>query len=46
LIENDFFLQNKNIKNLKDNIEISFIEIFNLLQTSPDKIFNSLKAEI
>lgn len=46
LIENDFFLKNKDIKNLKNNIEVNFIEIFNLLQTSPDKVFNSLKTEI
>lgn len=46
LIEKDFFEENKDIKNLLNNIEIQFIEIFNHLQTSPDKVFNSLKTEI
>lgn len=46
LIEKDFFEENKDVKNLLNNIEIQFIEIFNHLQTSPDKVFNLLKTEI
>ncbi len=46
LIEKDFFGENSDIKNLLNNIEIQLVEIFNHLQTSPDKVFNSLKTEI
>ncbi|MDD5770345.1 MAG: helicase C-terminal domain-containing protein [Candidatus Gracilibacteria bacterium] len=46
LLEKDFYLENKDIVNLSNNIEISLIEIFNHLQTSPDKIYNLLKTEI
>lgn len=46
LIEKDFFLQNPNIFNLIHSLEIQSIEIFNHLQTSPDKVFQSLKSEI
>ncbi len=43
---NDFYIENKDIINLSNNIEIQLIEIFNHLQTSPDKVFNSPKSEI
>lgn len=46
LIEKDFYIENKDIINLSNNIEIQLIEIFNHLQTSPDKVFNLLKTEI
>lgn len=46
LLENNFYSENKDIINLSNNIEIWLIDIFNHLQTSPDKVFNSLKTEI
>ena len=46
LIEKDFFEKNKDIKNLSNNIEIQIIDILNYLQTTPDKIYNSIKTEI
>jgi ATP-dependent DNA helicase DinG len=46
LIEKDFYKENKNIINISHTIAIQYIEIFNLLQTSPDKIFHLLKTEI
>lgn len=46
LIEKDFFEINTDILNILNNIEMSFIEVFNLLSTTPDKIFAMLKTEI
>lgn len=46
LIETDFFIENSDIKHLRNNIETQYIEIFNHLQTSPDKLFQSLKNDI
>ncbi len=46
LIEPNFFLENENISTLQHSIEIQYVEIFNYLQTSPDKVFQSLKTEI
>lgn len=46
LIEPNFFVENENISTLLHSIEIQYIEIFNYLQTSPDKVFQSLKTEI
>lgn len=46
LIQGDFFTQQENIQNLCQTIEVQYIEIFNHLQTSPDKVFQSLKTEI
>lgn len=46
LIEMNFFTENENIQTLCHTIEIQYIEIFNHLQTSPDKVFQALKTEI
>lgn len=46
LIDKDFYSDNQNIKNFSNNIEIILIEIFNHLQTSPDKVFSSIKTDI
>lgn len=46
LLEKDFYEDNKDILNLCHNIEIQLVEIFNHLQTSPDKVFSLLKTEI
>lgn len=46
LIKKDFFIQNKDIINVLNNIEILYIEILNLLSTTPDNVFNKLKSEI
>lgn len=46
LIEPNFFSEHENIHTLIQTIEIQYVEIFNYLQTSPDKVFQSLKTEI
>jgi hypothetical protein len=46
LIEKDFFSKDINIIEMKNNIEINFIDIFNSLSVLEDKIYNSIKSEI
>lgn len=46
LIEKDFFETNDHLQNLLNTIEVSLIDILNHLQTTPDKLYASLKTDI
>ncbi|MBW7954707.1 DEAD/DEAH box helicase [Candidatus Gracilibacteria bacterium] len=46
LIDKTFFIENKEINNLKEKIEINFIEIFNKLSIIPDNIYSKIKQDI
>lgn len=46
LIEKDFFSRDINVQEIKNTLEITFIDIFNSLSVLDDKIYNSIKSDV